>query len=271
MQPRFSVITPVLNGLKHVPSYVECLKRQTYTNWEAIVIDDGSTDGTNELLQELTAGDSRFRYTYNTLPRQVPGPYQARNVGLELVRGEFICFLDIDDYWLPNKLIIQTAQLKRKPHLRLLYSTYLRSNRQLTYGKIRHSPPILGPKSWIHLANPVPMLTACVDRDIINGLRFEPFHHEDFLFWHAVLLSLQDEQLEEYQYPLAIYNVHSASTSCNKLKATGWIWHCYRRIGYSRSRASVALVGRAMLQAWLIGRRLISRPINLKPIIGHLE
>ena len=121
-QPLFSVITPVLIGVADVSAYVETLKRQTCLDWEAIVVDDCSTDGTDELLNDLIAGDHRFRYTRNTLPRLVPGPYQARNVGLSLARGEYVCFLDIDDRWLPDKLKLQAAELEDNPDLRLVFS-----------------------------------------------------------------------------------------------------------------------------------------------------
>jgi teichuronic acid biosynthesis glycosyltransferase TuaG len=254
VQPRFSVITPVRNGLSDIHSYVEGLQSQTFAHWEAIVIDDGSTDDSEELLCQLTASDSRFRITRNTLPRQVPGPYQARNVGLSLACGEFVCFLDIDDRWLPQKLATQAAQLDANPQLRLLYSSYLRARRGAAAGRIRRSPPLLGPQRWIHVANPVPMLTACVHRDAIAGLRFEPLHHEDYLFWHAVFQRLQPEQVADDPSPLAIYCIHSASISSNKLQATGWIWQCYRRLGYSRPVAVAALLGRGLLQAWMMGR-----------------
>ena len=263
MQPRFSVITPVRNGLRDVHSYVECLQSQTYRHWEAIVVDDGSWDGGIELLQQLTAADPRFRLTHNSLPKRIPGPYQARNLGLSLARGEFVCFLDIDDRWLPHKLAAQAAHLNSEPTLQLLYSAYLRVRRDATAGRIRRSPPLLSPQRWIRVANPVPMLTACVHRDAIAGVRFEPQHHEDYLFWHAVLQRLRPWQVAVDPDPLAIYTIHSASISSNKLQATGWIWQCYRQLGYNRPLAALALLGRGLLQAWLIWSESTHPPIQL--------
>ena len=263
MQPRFSVITPVRNGLQDIHTYVEGLQSQTYPHWEAIVVDDGSSDGGIEVLQRLTRADPRFRLTQNTLPKLVPGPYQARNVGLGLAQGEFICFLDIDDRWLPHKLAAQATRLDANPQLQLLYAAYLRARRGAASGRIRRSPPLLSPQRWIHLANPVPMLTACVHRNAVLGLRFEPQHHEDYLFWHAVLQRLQPEQVEEDPSPLAIYAIHQGSISSNKLQATGWIWQCYRQFGYSRPLAAAALLGRGLLQAWLIGSETKQDPVPL--------
>lgn len=262
MKPRFSVITPVLNGYRDAPAFVESLQRQRFTDWEAIVIDDGSTDGTMEILHRLTAGDSRFRLTRNTMPRQVQSPYQARNVGLNLALGKFICFLDIDDRWLPEKLAFQAAQLDANPGLQLLYSAYVRARRGASGCKVRRAAPMLSPKCCIHLANPIPMLTTCVHRDAILDIRFEPQHHEDFLFWHAVIRRLKAEQIKETHHPLAIYYIHGGSISSNKLQASVWIWKCYKHFGYSHLLAVAALLARGLIQAWLIAREA-SEP-NLK-------
>lgn len=251
-QPQFSVITPVLNGSRDVASYVESLKSQTYKDWEAIVVDDGSTDGTEQLMRQLTSGDERFRITSNNGRREVRGPYLARNLGLSMARGKFICFLDIDDRWLPHKLATQSEQLKLKPDLRLVYSKYIRVLRGETKGNIRHAPHWPGPHFWINIANPVPMLTACVQRDSISGLEFDPINHEDYLFWHATLQRLQHGEVAEYKEPLAIYCVSSQSISSNKLKAAGWTWQCYRRMGHSRPKAAASLIIRGILQGWII-------------------
>jgi len=230
------------------------------------VIDDGSTDGTKEILQRLTAEDSRFLLTHNSLPRLVPGPYQARNVGLRLARGKFVCFLDIDDRWLPNKLAEQAMQIDKNPELRLLYSSYLRSRRGKTTGKIRKTPQKNSAQFWIHLANPVPMLTSCVKRETIDGMEFEPLHHEDYIFWHAVIRRLQPEELAVNPKPLAIYCIHTTSISSNKLQAAGWIWQCYRRLGYRRPVATIALIARGLLQAWLIGKETTSPTVLLSAL-----
>jgi teichuronic acid biosynthesis glycosyltransferase TuaG len=261
--PHFSVITPVLNGLRDIPGYVKALQSQSCRDWEAIVVDDGSSDGGLELLQRLTTGDTRFRLTRNTLPRQIPGPYQARNVGLSLARGKFVCFLDIDDRWLPHKLESQNTRLKHNPEIKLLYSAYIRARRGAASGRIRRAPPMLPPHAWIHIANPVPMLTACVQREAIAGLHFVAQHHEDYLFWHAVLQRLQPSQIADDRAPLAIYCIHTASISSNKLQATGWIWQCYRRIGHRRPVAAAAMLARGLLQAWLAWRETTTPPIQL--------
>lgn len=259
--PRFSVITPVLNGSIDVAAYVETLKGQTYADWESIIVDDGSTDGTPELLRHFIAGDNRFRLAFNYLSRKVPGPYQARNLGLSLARGDFICFLDIDDRWLPNKLESQDQQLNSNHELRLVYSPYYRAFRGSFLARLRCSLPLLGSKFLIRFANPIPMLTACVSRNAIGGLKFEPLHHEDYVFWHAILRRLRPACIAESSSPLAIYCVHEDSLSSDKLQVIGWIWKCYGRFGYGFFPSLCALLARGLLQIWLKASEYIAHPV----------
>lgn len=260
---RFSVITPVLNGASDVFGYVESLKLQTYLNWESIIVDDGSTDATLDLLGEAISGDQRFRLASNSLPRKVSGPYQARNLGLSLAQGDFICFLDIDDRWLPNKLESHASQLLNNDHLRLIYSAYYRAGRGSSYGKLRRILPFYGAKFWVAFINPIPMLTACVSRETIAGLKFEPLHHEDYVFWHAVLSRIDSGCVAKSSIPLAIYCVHGDSLSGNKLEAVGWIWKCYRRFGYGFPLSIMAIVLRGLLQVWIKALEAFEQPSPL--------
>lgn len=256
MQPLFSVITAVRNGLRDIPGYLQGLIEQSYPHWEAIIVDDGSSDGSYELLQQITEDDPRFRLARNTLSKQIAGPYQARNVGLELARGDFVCFLDIDDRWLPHKLAVQAQQLNADQQLKLLVAPYIRMRRGSKQGRVRRPLPLFPPQTWVRIANPIPMLTACVQRELIADLRFEPQHHEDYLYWHAVLQRLTPDQVANAGSPLAIYSIHDTSISSNKFRATGWIWRCYRRFGYGRLQAAAALFARGLLQAWLLASEL---------------
>lgn len=254
MQPYFSIITPFRNGARDAVSYVQTLQDQFFTNWEAILIDDGSTDGSAEKLRQLTLGDNRFHIAANTLPKKLSGPYQARNMGLNLAQGKFICFLDIDDNWLPNKLSVQVRQLEANPRLHLVYSAYIRVKRGSNFGKVRRQPPFWGPHIWIRIANPIPMLTACVRHSTITNLRFEALNHEDYLFWYRVLNKIRCDQVMHCRQPLAIYHIHRTSLSSNKLIAVGWIWKCYRKLGYKKLAAIMAILGRGILQTLIVCR-----------------
>ena len=96
------------------------------------------------------------------------------------------------------------------------------------------------------------MITACVDRETISGLRFEPLHHEDYIFWNAVIKRLGPENIAESPKVLAVYCIHSGSISSNKLKAINWIWVCYRRFGYNALATIGAMLARGIIQILFI-------------------
>jgi glycosyltransferase involved in cell wall biosynthesis len=98
--PRFSVIVPVYNRAATVLPTLESVRAQTFTDFECIVVDDGSNDG--EQLREVVESldDARFRY----VRRENGGGGAARNTGIDEAKGEFVAFLDSDDRWLPEKL-----------------------------------------------------------------------------------------------------------------------------------------------------------------------
>ena len=98
---RISVIMPCFNAAAFVEEAVSCVMNQTYPDVELIVVDDGSTDGSTDILQELA---TRYapRIQLNFQVRQ--GPYPARNLALEHARGGYVAFLDADDFWTPDAL-----------------------------------------------------------------------------------------------------------------------------------------------------------------------
>ena len=103
--PRVSVIVPVYNGAAHVVETVEAVLAQSYTDFELIVIDDGSTDQTAELLRP-------YRGKIRLIQQENQGVSAARNSGLRLALGEFVLFLDGDDVLRPDKLEKQVAVLE---------------------------------------------------------------------------------------------------------------------------------------------------------------
>jgi len=100
--PYFSVIIPVHNKLPHLERSIHSVLQQTYPNFEVILIDDASTDGSSEKLREFS------HQKLSLLQRTVPGPggYAARNLGIGKAKYEWVAFLDADDEWKPELLQI---------------------------------------------------------------------------------------------------------------------------------------------------------------------
>ena len=111
--PEISVIIPTFNRAKILPKAIDSVLQQTYKDYEIVVIDDGSTDDTKEVLMRY--GDKIiYRFQENK------GISSARNRGIEIARGRYIALLDSDDYWLPEKLEKQVACFQKNPSYRMV-------------------------------------------------------------------------------------------------------------------------------------------------------
>lgn len=99
--PYFSLIIPSYNRAHHLAKALESVLAQTFTAWELIVVDDASTDHTGELVKSFAQQDTRIRYLKNDMNQE---RCVSRNRGIELSSGKYICFLDSDDYHLPEHL-----------------------------------------------------------------------------------------------------------------------------------------------------------------------
>ena len=123
--PRVSVITVFHNGARFIEAAVESVLAQTYSDWELLLVDDGSTDGSSEIARRF-AGEwpDRIRYLEHA-GHENRGASAARNLGLEHATGEFVAFLDADDLYLPGKLSQQVDMLDAMPHIAMLYGRSL--------------------------------------------------------------------------------------------------------------------------------------------------
>ena len=102
--PLVSIITPVYNTKKYLNQAIESVKIQTLVDWEMILVDDCSDDGSWELLEDLAENDSRIRIFRNS---ENSGSGISRNRAIRIAVGKYIAFLDSDDLWHPDKLKIQ--------------------------------------------------------------------------------------------------------------------------------------------------------------------
>jgi glycosyltransferase involved in cell wall biosynthesis len=106
--PLVSVILPTFNRGKIIKRAINSVINQTYKNWELIIIDDGSTDITSDVVGQFLS-DSRIKYLY----QENGGPSAARNLGINNARGSFLCFLDSDDEFLENKIELHLLKMRK--------------------------------------------------------------------------------------------------------------------------------------------------------------
>jgi len=109
IEPLVSVIIPVYNGEKFLEEAIESVLKQTYKNWELIIVDDGSTDSSKAIIDKHLI-NQQIRYIKHPTNKGIPS---ARNTGIHKANGRYISLLDQDDIWLNNKLEIQIEKFKK--------------------------------------------------------------------------------------------------------------------------------------------------------------
>ncbi len=110
-QPLVSIIIPTFNRSNLIDETLSSIIDQTYQNWECLIIDDGSTDNTKEIVWKYTKGDNRFQY-YHRPKNRPKGANACRNYGFELSKGEFVNWIDSDDIFSNNKIEDQLSVAK---------------------------------------------------------------------------------------------------------------------------------------------------------------
>ena len=117
LPPLVSVIVPTYNYGHFIGQTLKSLQAQTYPHWECVVVDDGSTDDTAEVVAAHAASDPRIKY----LRQQNQFQAAARNLGLRHSAGQYVQFLDADDKIEPRKLERQVAYLEEHPEVDIIY------------------------------------------------------------------------------------------------------------------------------------------------------
>ena len=117
-KPFISIIIPCYNYGRFLKECLESVKSQTYKNFEAIIVDDGSTDNSANIAKSFVKKNEQFKYIY----QENQGLSATRNTGIRNAKGDYICFVDPDDIWFKNKLEVQIEYLKYNQDCGLLYS-----------------------------------------------------------------------------------------------------------------------------------------------------
>lgn len=165
MAPLVSVVIPVFNGAQFVAKAVASVRAQTVNFVEIIVVDDGSVDGTQAVLQDLqqTMGITWVQQDHG-------GPARSRNRGIEASQGEFVALLDCDDVWLADKLEAQLAVMDSRPEVGVVHTDYEsvdQDGRVLERIRARYSPePLVRAFVGGHSALPSTLLIrrSCLDQ-----------------------------------------------------------------------------------------------------------
>ena len=209
--PAVSVLVPVYNGGVFLRAALESLRAQTFADFECLVLDDGSTDGSGELAQAIAAGDPRLR----VIRRENRGLVATLNELLQVARGDLIARMDADDVALPDRFERQVAFLAAHPEV-----VCVGGGQILIDENDRRIAPIVPPvddravqesalRGHGSICHPTAMMRAAALRTL-GGYRAEFYPAEDLDLW----LRLGElGALANLAAPVLLYRVHSGSIS----------------------------------------------------------
>ena len=221
-----SIIVPIYNAKDYILETVASVQAQTYTDWELLLVDDGSTDGTGEMLSRHLAQlqDPRIKF----LPKENGGAAKARNYGLKQAAGRYVAFLDADDLWTEDKLEKQLAFLEAKDAAFCFTGYEFADSQGKGTGKIVRVPDTMVYKQALQNTT-IFTSTVLFDTDKIlkKELEMPLVKSEDTALWFRLLRKGYtayglNENLVRYRRTVG-------TLSSNKLEAIRRIWGLYRR------------------------------------------
>ena len=215
--PKFSVIIAVYNGERYLRDAIDSVIGQTYDNYEIVVVDDGSTDGTRSILQSYGTKIKWFS-------QDNAGVAAARNRALQIAIGEYIALLDQDDLWLPRKLEFQARLLNNHPRVALTWAGAVRFKKEPPSNPMNppsyHKERIQYTPRDLLVFDKIAALTAVFKREI--ALRVGAFDPktpgtDDWDLWIRIASRYPIKYLPK---TMALYRLHEGQQTKNVRKLT---------------------------------------------------
>lgn len=217
-----SIVIPTFNAEKYIADTIESVLYQTYTDFEVLVVDDCSTDGTKKLIKNYSKVDPRIKLI--SLPENTGGPAEPRNVGVAEASGEWVAFLDADDLWHPEKIEKQ-IELANSENADFVCSKLVDFKGELKLTEIKASQ--LPQEDFSRLSfnqlmikNRVGTSSVMVRANLIKKFRFNTSKNyvavEDYKLWLEIASG--DSKILKSSLPLVRYRILASSISRNKSK-----------------------------------------------------
>lgn len=220
MHPYFSVIIPTYNRAHILGKALLSVKGQAYTNWECIIVDDGSTDNTKELVAKWISEDNRFRYLWQENAERSA----ARNNGIKNAKGKYVCFLDSDDEYLPSHLSVLYEKILAESEPEALFFTQalMSKNDEVVKQEICRME---GSSFDYLMENPIIPARVCILRDILSRINFREdiVIVEDQVLWANISIYHPVFQIPEHTvlYHVSKENSIDISKNCFRPRLDG--------------------------------------------------
>ena len=203
--PQISVVMSVYNGEKYLKEAIDSILSQTFKDFEFIVIDDGSTDGSLDILRNFEKGDSRVKI----VTRENKGLVASLNECVALAKGEYVARMDADDISLPERFEKQIHFIKEND-LSVCGSWAMGiDGNGNTVSKLDYAPSLKKIKSYCLIHNPFIHSSVMFRKDIFEkagGYRIFFKHIEDYELWTRIVFKYKTDNL---QHELLKYRIHS--------------------------------------------------------------
>ncbi len=224
-EPLVSIIVPVYNAGLFLDSTIESVLAQTYTNWELILVNDQSTDG-SKLVAEEYLKDKRIHWVDM---KKNSGAATSRNAGIELAKGRYIAFLDADDLWDKNKLTKQIAFMQKNDCAFSFTGYEFATPSGIPNGKKVSVPKTITYKQALKNTT-IFTSTVIFDAEKLQkeSVKMPAVSSEDTATWWRVLKTIP--KVYGLNEALTIYRRYSGSLSANKKTAIRRIWRLYRKV-----------------------------------------
>lgn len=220
---KISIIMPVFNSLSFLKKTIESVKSQTYKNWELIIIDDNSTDGSRNYLIEKYKSEKKIKIFLNS---RNFGPGYSRNKAIQKSSGNFLAFLDSDDLWIKTKLSEQLKFLKKKK-INLCHTNVFYLKKNIFYRRKFKIPEILGYQNLLY-NNYITTSSVMIKKKEYFNIKFNSCGYDDYVCWLDLLK--KNEKFFLFKKYLTIYRFRNNSVSSNKFRSLKWIFNIYFNI-----------------------------------------
>ena len=225
MKDLISIVVPVYNASRFLDETIKSVKDQTIDNWELIFVDDCSTDNSEDIIKQYMKDDKRIKYFKQD---KNGGPALARNKGIDLSKGNFLCFLDADDFWDNDKLEKQLNFMKEK-NIAFSYTSYefalyngdktgkkVKAKEELKYKEVLSNNIISTITVMFNLK--------LIDKELIKMPNLK--YVEDTATWFKILRNGYTAYgiSDIYSY----YRRSANTESSNKFKTQKSLWNLYR-------------------------------------------
>lgn len=236
-KPVISIIIPAYQAGRYIGQAIESVQNQTCTQpWELLIIDDNSRDNTAEVVKKY-ASDSRIRCVRQKSNRGVAA---ARNLGIRLARGDYVAFLDADDWWDADKLKLQMACIVRTKAVLCYTARELMQPDGRPTGKIIPVPEQVTYKKLLQ-TNVIPCGSVLMRTDVAREFGFvHDEYHEDYILWLNVLKKYKT--VAGINVPALKCRLSTGGKSRNKLRSARMQYGSYRCMGHGRLQSFYYMV-----------------------------